>query len=266
MKSSHLKIINTIARVGYSAKCVVYCILGGLILFAAFRTATTDEVSKETVFREILTSPFGSISLTIMIIGLSCYIIWRLVQGITNPDNLDITKPNEVILRVFYFGSAIVYTSVTYAAVKVLLGRSDNSSSQDSKQMSSSILQEEWGVVLIGIISLIIMLFALIQFKHTIKGDFMDKFVNSMPGTKKHLANGFGRAGFAGRGVIYFMVGGFFMHAAMTYDSNKAGGMSEALQTLLEQPFGPYLVALVGVGMFSFGVFCGFEGRYRKTS
>jgi formate hydrogenlyase subunit 3/multisubunit Na+/H+ antiporter MnhD subunit len=61
------------------------------------------------------------------------------------------------------------------------------------------------------------------------------------------------------------MAGGFFIHAAATQDSDKAGGLAKALVTLLQQPFGPWMVGLVGCGMVGFGLFCGFEGRYRKT-
>ena len=238
MQASSLKIVNTVARIGYSAKCVVYLALGTLIVYSAFTAFTAKDISKKTVFQEILTSPFGSISLSAIIIGLTCYVVWRLVQGVTNPDNLDMKKPSELLLRVFYFGSALLYTSVSYAAVKVLLGLLD-SSEQQKEQVTRSILQETWGAVLVGVVSLIIMGFAVIQIKHAFKGDFMDKFVYSMKGISLTLARSFGRAGFAARGVLYFMVGSFYMHAAWTYSSENAGGMSKAITTLLQQPFGP---------------------------
>jgi hypothetical protein len=254
--------IKMIARVGYAAKCVVYCILGVLTIYTAFSAARADEVSKKSVFQEILSVPFGTLSLTAITIGLACYVTWRVVQGITNPGNLDMNEPKEVLMRIFYFFSAIAYGLATYVAMKVLMGSSDNSQQQ---QVSDNILQETWGALLVGTISLAIIVFAFIQLKHAMKVDFMDKFVASMSRRQRKLAEWSGRLGFACRGVIYLIVGGFFVNASITQNSEKAGGLAEALKTLIVQPFGPWLVAAVGIGLIGFGVFCGLEGRYRKT-
>ncbi|WJG09183.1 DUF1206 domain-containing protein [Aliiglaciecola sp. LCG003] len=258
-------VIMGIARIGYAAKCVVYCILGMLTLYVAFTAANTEQVSKKSVFQEILNSPFGSISLTAIIAGFSCYVVWRFVQGITNPDDLDMSKVKDVLIRLFYFFSAIAYTSATYVAFKVLMGSPDDQ--QDKKQqVGDSIMQETWGVLLVGSISIAVVVFAFTQFKHAIKGDFMDKLVNDMSHTQQKIANLCGRIGFTGRGIVYLLVGGFFMNASLTQNSEKAGGLSKALSTLLVQPFGPWMVGAVSVGLIGFGIFCGFEGRYRKTN
>ncbi|GAA0852088.1 DUF1206 domain-containing protein [Aliiglaciecola litoralis] len=258
-------VIRIIARIGYAAKCIVYCILGILTIYVAFSAASTEQVSKKSVFQEILTSPFGSVSLSAVILGFGCYVIWRLAQGMTNPDHLDMLKVKDVLMRIFYFFSAIAYASAAYIAFTVLTGDSEGQSDK-KQQLGSSIMQETWGLALAAAIGIVIIVFAIIQFKHTFKGDFMDKFVSGMSQFEGQLANFLGRAGFAGRGIVYLMVGGFLISSSLTQNYEKAGGLTKAIDTLITQPFGPWLVGLIGLGLISFGVFCGFEGRYRKTS
>ena len=44
------------------------------------------------------------------------------------------------------------------------------------------------------------------------------------------------------------IVGGLFCYAAVTHDASKSGGLDQALFEVLDQPFGPFLLAMVGAG------------------
>lgn len=264
MKSTNQGWVVFVARIGYSAKCLIYGVMGILIFYVAFSAANAENVSKKSVFQEILYSPFGSISLSAVVIGLACYVVWRFVQSVANPDKLKMDNFKDIMMRFFYFFSAVAYGFATYAAVKVLLGSPDDDGNK-KQQIGNSIMQENWGIALVGAVGCVILVFAVIQFKHALKADFMDKFVSNISQAECHLIKLVGRIGFAGRGIVYTMAGGFFIHAAATQDPDKAGGLAKALSTLLQQPFGPWMVGLVGCGMIGFALFCGFEGRYRKT-
>jgi uncharacterized membrane protein (DUF2068 family) len=45
---------------------------------------------------------------------------------------------------------------------------------------------------------------------------------------------------------------------------SEARGLDGALAALAEQPFGPYLLALVAAGLAAYGVFALVEARYRR--
>nr|WP_136251606.1 DUF1206 domain-containing protein [Ningiella ruwaisensis] len=257
-------IFETFATAGYSSKCIVYAILGILMIAASLTALSTEELSKTSVFEEILSSPFGTFLLIAIIAGLIAYVLWRIVQGVSNPLNLDMSEPKNVFMRIFYFLSAAIYISITIAAINVLIGSQKNSG--DSKeQLSSTIMEQTWGVWLVGALGLGVAFFALIQLKHAFTTDFKDKFDEDIGQAKLTYAVNFGRAGFAARGILYGLIGSFFVHAALTYDPDEAGGLGQAISLLLEQPFGPWLAAIVGLGMICFGVFCGFESGYRKV-
>ncbi len=51
-------------------------------------------------------------------------------------------------------------------------------------------------------------------------------------------------------------MGGLFCYAAITHDPKKSGGLDQALQTVLEQPFGQVLLTAIALGIAAYGAFC----------
>ncbi|WP_199609039.1 DUF1206 domain-containing protein [Flocculibacter collagenilyticus] len=263
--NSNASWITFVARAGYGAKCVVYSILGLFTILAAYGSASTEDVSKENVFKEILSQPFGRLLLTILATCLFCYTSWRWIQGLLNPEGLENNKPKAIFTRAFYFISGLLYASIGILAVNMLLGSNDKNSST-SQSMAGRLMQEAWGQWLVAALGGVIVIFALLQCKHAFKVDFMDKFVtDDMSSHEKNITRKVGILGFGARGLVYCIVGGFFIQAAILHDPNHAGGLKEALDTLLAQPYGIWLLGLTGSGLLAFGIFCGFEARYRKT-
>lgn len=257
--------ITYIARAGYCSKAIIYGVLGAMILYGAFYSGSVEDIDKAKIFNEIESTTLGSVLLGAVFIGLVGYVIWRLVQFVTNPDDLDNSDASDLMKRGFYFVSALIYGTVAYTAFEVLSGTSKQQ--EGGKQsMSESLMSQTWGVYLLLAIGVVIVVFAGIQLKHAIKQDFMDKFeTNQLSQKAQDVIKLSGRAGYLGRTATYVLVGGFIITAAIQNDPSEAGGLGKALVTILETPFGPYLLGAVGLGMLCFGVFCGFEGRYRDT-
>ena len=57
-----------------------------------------------------------------------------------------------------------------------------------------------------------------------------------------------------------------FVVAAITFDPKKAGGLDAALRTVRDQPFGPYLLTLMALGLAAFGLYCFAWAKHPKKS
>jgi hypothetical protein len=66
----------------------------------------------------------------------------------------------------------------------------------------------------------------------------------------------FGKVGYLAKGAALAIVGALFLSAALTHDAKRSGGLDVALRTLLHQPFGGVLLAVVAVGLGCYGLFC----------
>lgn len=65
-----------------------------------------------------------------------------------------------------------------------------------------------------------------------------------------------GKVGYIAKGIAIGLVGGLFVYAAITHDAKKSGGLDQALQKVLEFPFGQVLLIAIGLGIAAYGVFC----------
>ena len=58
------------------------------------------------------------------------------------------------------------------------------------------------------------------------------------------------------------VVGALFCYAGVTHEPEKSGGLDQALQKVLQQPFGPLLLVAVGLGIACYGLFCFAQARH----
>ncbi|AMJ88613.1 MULTISPECIES: DUF1206 domain-containing protein [Alteromonas] len=262
--------LSAVASAGYSAKTIMYSMLGLFILSSVITAADREKATQEQVFVTLKSQPFGQVLLGILIAGLVSYALWRWLQSILNTESLDMTKAKDIIMRVFLFVSGLFYFGAAFLGAKVLIGghTGGSSSGGDSKgeQVSQQLMQYQWGIYLVAAIGVGILVFAFMQFKHAYKADFLKKFEqDKLTGHKRKTTTVVGRIGYFARGIVYLLVGSFFVVSAIQSDPSEAGGLQQALQTLTQQTFGLYMLAAVGVGFIMFGIYCGFEARYRRT-
>src|SRR5215216_7289268 len=75
-----------LARAGYAAKGVVYCVVGLLALLAAFGNGGETTGSRGAL-QKILGQPFGVVLVSLLAVGLAGYAIWCFVQATADPDH-----------------------------------------------------------------------------------------------------------------------------------------------------------------------------------
>jgi len=73
-----------------------------------------------------------------------------------------------------------------------------------------------------------------------------------------------GQVGYIAKGVAVGLVGGLLSYAALTFERQQAPGLDGALQTILAQPFGRFLLTAVALGFLAFGLFAILQSRYRR--
>ena len=77
--------VKVIARVGYVAKGVVYATIGVLAMMEALGVGGKT-ASPDGAMQSIGTQPFGGFLLVLLSAGLFGYALWKVVQGVMDPD------------------------------------------------------------------------------------------------------------------------------------------------------------------------------------
>jgi hypothetical protein len=251
--------IAWVARSGYVARGVVYLIVGGLAVLAALGSGGETTDSKGAL-RTIIQQPFGQVLLGLVALGLVSYAVWRLVQAIADPDNHG-TDGKGLALRTGFVVSAITHSLLAFFALSLIFGWGTGGGG-GKQDWTAWLLQQPFGRWLVALVGLVVIG---VGVAHMAKG-YKAKF-------EKHLAmdratldrvSPVCRFGLIARGVVFLIIGGFFIVAAWRFDSGEVVGLAGALRTLEQQPYGWILLGTVALGLFAFGLYCLVEARYRR--
>ena len=256
--------VRRLARFGYAAKGVVYIVMGVLAVLAAagLGGSTTDQSG---AFRAIASVPLGRVLLGLVAVGLAGYVLWRVLQAVADPDG-EGADPRAVAKRLGYAGSALLHASLAFGAARLVLGGSGGKSSA-SESWTAELLAWPLGWLVVASVGVGVVGGGLYQIYEAYHAEFRKYLKLGEMGEKTDdwIEHG-GRFGVAARGVVFCIVGGFFILAALQSDAEEVRGLGGALATVLRQPFGPYLLALVAFGLVAYGLLMIAVARYRRIA
>jgi hypothetical protein len=254
--------IERLARVGYVAYGVVYVLVGVLAVQAALGGGGMT-ASQEGALRQVLLAPLGRVLLGMVVIGLLAYAVWRLLQGFLDPEN-EGAGAKGIVKRSDHVLNGLFHAALAFSAGQPALGTgSGGGSSPDD--WTARLLAQPLGRWLVAIAGAVIVGTGLYQLYKAYAADFRDELkLGEMGGWEKTWATRSGRLGYAARGVVFGVIGVFLIQATLQTDPDEARGLGGALETLARQPFGPYILGVVSLGLVAYGVFMFVMARYRR--
>lgn len=253
--------VERVARVGYVAKGIVYVAIGSLALREALGAGgqTTDPSG---AMRSIGSQPFGGIMLAVLAAGLAAYALWKLVQGITDPDGKG-SDAHGLLRRAGYVGSGAIHGLLAFTAAQSILGAED--SSEDAMTASAMAYQPPLGQILVGLVGLIVVGVGLYQLYAAYEAKFLEDLrLDRMGDLQTRWVTYAGRAGTAARALAIGVAGAFVILAAYQSDPKETRGLGEALETVQHQPFGSYMLGIVAAGLLVYGLFMFTIAFYRR--
>ena len=254
---------ETLARLGYGARGVVYILLGGLALVSAFWGGQQAGGGSTDALSSVLGLPFGSILLGAVALGLVGHILWRLAQGLLNADHVD-DDFKGFASRVGSLVSAGANVFLALSAARVALGGSSGGSNGGGEEQASAwLLQQPFGLVLLGLAGLGVIGAGLVQIWRGISRAYRKRI--HLPAAQQGWLDPVCRFGLMARGALMAVIGGFVTYAAFTVSPEQAGGISEALDYVHALPFGRWLYGIAALGLVAFGAYSIVQGLYREV-
>lgn len=254
--------IEKLARIGYATKGIVYVIVGVLALQAAFGAGGSTEGTRGAI-REIGDEPFGQILLVLTAIGLLGYSLWRFVQAALDVER-EGSDAEGIGKRIGYAISGLAYVFLAWTAASIVFGWGSSGSGNSRQEWTATLMAQPFGRWIVGIIGVVIIGVGLHHFYRAYKAKFMEEYKTGMMERKEEKwARRIGQFGLSARGIVFCLIGTFFIQAALQAQPSEAQGLSGALETLAAQPYGPWLLGLVAAGLVAYGVYCFSRARYR---
>lgn len=261
-----------LARAGLTAKGVLYLVLGALAVQLGLGNSSGDQASQAGAIETLATQPFGQVLVGAMALGLLAHGAWQLVATLTG----DPVEGDDALHRAKYAAKTVIYLGLGGLAVSVLFRHGSGSGGgsgsgsgggEGSDQAAAAILDLPGGTWIAIAVGLVVMGIGVYEIVHHGHGAaFMERIGYTVGGRARRNVERAGRAGYVALGIVSLITGGFFVVAAVRHDPEDSKGMSEALKTLADQPWGTGLLLGVAAGVVLYGLFCLAEARYRRSA
>lgn len=260
--------LENLARIGLVALGVIHVLIGWLAFQLAW-FGGGESADQSGALSTLADTPVGKPLLWVLGIGLFALALWQAAEvlrwrhGLSSSGKQRRTAIGNVVTSV---AKAILYIGLGVLALRAATG-GGQSSEQSTNKTAQGVMGLPAGQFLVAAIGLVIVG---IGVYHVYKG-WTKKFLEEIdtwqasPSARRWIERS-GQVGYPAKGVALMVVGALFVYAAVTFDPEKAAGLDSALRTVLDAPFGKFLLTLIALGLVAFGVFCFARARYPQRS
>lgn len=264
--------VEKVARVGFVAKGLLYATVGVLASCAGLGRGGTTTDSRGAMER-LVTMPFGEVLLACMAFGLVGYAIWRIVEGIVDPDDRG-RDAKGIALRASFVARGLIHLGLAWSAA-MLASRmprsfsfgsgpgSSGGSDQQTQSMTATAISLPMGRWLVLAVAIGIASFGAWQVVRAFRAK-LSRNVDKADAEREVGAwvIAVSRFGIGARGLVFVVLGWLLALAAWRSDPGQAGGVERGLQVFAELGWWP-LVA-IGAGLVAYGVYQLLSAKYRR--
>ena len=254
--------VGALGRFGLLAQGFSYGLVAVLALRLAFHEGG-DTADREGALARLAGEPFGKLVLVLLAVGFAANALWRFASALFDRGD-EGTGSKGLGKRAAQLGRGVVYTSLTVAAVSILLG--SRSGGGEEKKATAGVLGWPGGEWLVGIVGLAVIGVGFWNGYRAVTERFKEDLeTERMSATEERWTSRIARVGLLARMVVFSIVGWFLVKAAIEFDAKEAIGLDGALAKLVRAPYGPWLLGATAAGLLAYGLFSAIESRYREV-
>ncbi len=260
--------LENLARVGLIAYGIVHLLIAWLALQLAWGGGG-QSADQSGALATLAEQPFGKPLLWVLALGLLALAAWQLGEVLRHRSGLQSTgdaRKKAVTKIVKAVAKTIIFLALAFLAFRYATGGGSSSSGQQ-QQTVSGVLGWPGGRFIVGIAALVIIGVGVYLVHKGVTGRFLKEIdCAQASATQQRTIERLGQVGYPAKGVAIALVGVLLGWAAITFDPAKATGLDGALHTVLDAPFGKWLLTLVALGIAAYGVFCFFRARFPQRT
>jgi hypothetical protein len=260
--------LENLARVGLVSYGVVHLLVAWLALQLAWGSSS-ESADQSGALSTVAESPVGKPLLWIIALGMIALAVWQALEVLRWRSGWSASgeaRTKAVKKSAKAVAKAIVYAALAVLAIRFATG-SGGSSSQQQQSTTAGVFGWPAGRWLIGLAGLVLVGVGIYHVYKGVTKHFLKEIdLAEAPPAATRLVTRLGQVGYPGKGIALGVVGGLFVWAAVTFDPEKASGLDGALRTILDAPFGQFLLTLVALGIAAFGAYLLVRARYPERT
>ena len=253
------KALQLYARFGYASRGVVYLLVGGLATLAAF-TQGGETTGSRGALERLLSAPAGDILLIVVAIGLVGHSLWRCLQSVFDADAHG-RSAKGLTIRAGLLISSVTHALLAMFALSLIFTIGQSGGQSGGGSTAGWLMQQPLGRWLVALVGVVLIGAGFAHMAKAYKEGFDKHF--AMPASTQRWAYPVCRFGLATRGVVFIIAGVLFVIAGWQGAPQEAGGTPEVFSLIRHQAFGQWLLGIVAVGLFAFGLYSLLLSVYR---
>lgn len=251
--------VKIAARVGLVAYGVTHLLIAVLALQVAFGSG--GEASESGAFQTLAQQPFGQVLLWVLVVGFVAVALWRLELALWGYSYVT-DRAKYIRKRVTSGAKVVIFLVLAFLAGQVALGSGGGGGQEKA---TAGVFGLPGGQLIVGAIGLVILAVGVVKVVEGWQKKFLEHMDAPSDGRAREVLERTGQIGSVAKGVSIGLIGMLVVVAAIRFNPEEATGLDGALKGLAAQPFGPYLLVLVALGLAAYGVFCFFDARYHRV-
>ncbi|MCV2396057.1 DUF1206 domain-containing protein [Actinotalea sp. M2MS4P-6] len=242
-------VVEAGARLGYAASGLLHLVLAWLTLQLVVGSGG-GSADQSGALAQLAGTALGTALLWALLAGFVLLGVWQVTEAVARRGS-DRVRPAA---------KAVVYAALAFSTVSVLRGAS-SSSDQQAQSATARLMSQPAGVWLVGVTGAVIVGVGVF---HVVKGA-RATFLRDLREHPHRWVIRIARVGYVTKGIALGAVGVLFAVAAVNHDPDKAGGLDDALHSLLGVPAGAVLVAAIAVGFACYGLYSFARAAYARV-
>lgn len=256
-------VVEGLARAGLAARGLLYTVIGVLALQIA-SGRKVQHADKQGALATMARQPLGKLMLVAVAVGFAGYALWRFLDAFLDTDG-EGSDVSGWLKRGGDLCRGLLYTSFFVTAVRLVAGSSGEDQNKEA-DLTARLLRAPLGRVAVALVGVAIMGGGLYNGYRAVSKKYEKRLRTwEMSATTRRWVTAFASLGLIARMVVFLLIGAFLAKAAVRYDPNQAVGVDGALRRLADRAYGPWLLGLVAVGLFMYGLYSFVEARYRRV-
>jgi len=253
--------ISRLARLGFASIGIVYMLVGAFAAMSGLgRGGSTG--GQESAFAFILGKPFGKVVLGVIVLGLLGYTVWRLLSAFHDSEQRG-SDAKGLAIRAGSACRGLIYAAIAVEVIRILTrGSGGSGGEQQARHWTAELMAKPFGRTMIALIGLGIVLYGAYQL-YAAWDSKLSKRINlgEIDARMRRKVIAISRFGIGARGLVFFVIGGSLVMAALKHNPQEAHSTSGALAAM-PQP----MLVFVGIGLIAYGGYALVNARYRRIS
>lgn len=248
-------LVGFLVRFGFIVRGVLYILTGlyGFVAAIGLNSGTKDTFQ---IVNMLGGTPFGKIFLILLFIGFVGYGIWGIIRALRN---------NDFFVRIGYLISGLSYLFLSLIPLDLFF----NLSVVDSNNYQNTALflfRLPGGTLSVVVIGLIIIAGGIGQIIYSVQGKFKKSLQPMKSYKKEEILVSTGKFGYLVRGLIFSLIGFFFLKAGITGNASQVKDPGQILFWSWQQNGGSFMLGAISIGLVALGIYSIFTSRLIKLT